>query len=293
LSAEAETPTALQEGLLEGKHILVSGGGSGLGRAMAMRFADLGARVAICGRRADLLGETAAAIRARTGAVVSHHPCDIRDADAVAELVDACWDAAPLDGLVNNAAANIVAPMKDLSPRAFDAVLCTVAHGTAYVTLACGKRWLSAGRRGAVLSITGSVAETGSAFVTPAAMGKAAVTAMMRSLAVEWGPHGMRFNCLAPGPFPTEGAWRRIFPDQHWAEIFETRNPLGRPGDPAELAEVAAFLMSDAAGFINGQTITLDGGDALAVGGTFNYLAEMSDADWAQLRNNARSGIRK
>ncbi len=259
--------------LLTGKRLLVTGGGGGLGLAIARRCRDLGATVTVCGR-------DAAKLRAAQDAGLAAENCDIRDAAAVAALFDRIGD---LDLLVNNAAANIVARTATLSPRAFDAVLATVAHGTAYVTLEAGKRWIAAGRPGTVLSITGSVAETGSAFVVPAAMGKAAVRAMTQSLAVEWGPHRIRLNCLSPGPFPTDGAWRRLFADPKWAETFETRNPLGRPGRPEELATLAAFLLSDASAFLTGQDVALDGGDRLQAGGTFNYLAAMSAAEWQAL----------
>ncbi len=262
-----------QPTLLAGKRLLVTGGGSGLGLAIARRCRDLGATVAICGRDPRKLeAATADGLRAEA--------CDIRDAAAVTALFDRLG---PLDLLVNNAAANIVAPTRTLSHRAFDAVFATVVHGTTYVTLEAGKRWLAEGRPGSVLSITGSVAQTGSAFVVPAAMGKAAVRAMTQSLAVEWGPSGIRLNCLSPGPFPTDGAWKRLFPDPKWARIFETRNPLGRPGQPLELANLAAFLLSDAAAFLTGEDIVLDGGDRLQAGGTFNYLAAMSAAEWQSL----------
>jgi NAD(P)-dependent dehydrogenase (short-subunit alcohol dehydrogenase family) len=190
----------------------------------------------------------------------------------------------PLDALVNNAAGNFIARTEELSPRALDAVLNIVLHGSAYVTLGCGRRWLAGGQRASVLSIVTTYAWTGSAYVVPSAMAKAGVLAMTRSLAVEWGGRGVRLNAIAPGPFPTAGAWERLVPRPELARIFETRNPLGRAGQHIELANLASFLLSDGAGYINGEVVTIDGGEWLQGAGQFNFLREMTEEDWAALR---------
>ena len=271
--------------LLEGKRFLITGGGTGLGKAMARRFLELGADVAICGRRADVLDDTAWELQESFSGEVGTYPCDIRDAEQVEEMVERIWaEQGPLDGLVNNAAGNFAARTETLSPRAVDAVLNIVLHGTTYVTLACGKRWISEGRRASVMSMVTSYAWTGSAYVVPSAMGKAGVLAMTRSLAVEWGPQGIRLNAIAPGPFPTEGAWSRLVPRPDLAERFETGNPLGRAGDHQELVDLATFLMSDGAGFINGEVVTIDGGEWLQGAGQFNFLSELSDTDWQAMK---------
>jgi len=273
-----------QEGLLKGKRILVTGGGTGLGYSMGHRFLELGAELVICGRRVEVLEEAAAKLTAETGGKVEIHGCDIRDAEAVDKMIGAAWENGPLDSLVNNAAGNFIAKTEDLSPRAIDAVLNIVLHGSAYATLACGKRWLKEGRKGSVLSIVTTYAWTGSAYVVPSAMAKAGVLSMIRSLAVEWGGRGVRLNAIAPGPFPTKGAWERLVPNEQLAKKFETNNPLQRVGEHVELANLATFLLSDFAGYINGEVVTIDGGEWLQGAGQFNFLREMTDADWDALK---------
>ncbi|HVI92248.1 MAG TPA: SDR family oxidoreductase [Dongiaceae bacterium] len=273
-----------QAGLLKGKRILVTGGGTGLGYSMGHRFLELGAELVICGRRVEVLEEAAAKLTAETGGKVEVHGCDIRDAEAVDKMIGAIWENGPLDSLVNNAAGNFIAKTEDLSPRAIDAVLNIVLHGSAYATLACGKRWLKEGRKASVLSIVTTYAWTGSAFVVPSAMAKAGVLAMIRSLAVEWGGRGVRLNAIAPGPFPTRGAWERLVPNETLAKKFETNNPLQRVGEHGELANLATFLLSDFAGYINGEVVTIDGGEWLQGAGQFNFLREMTDADWDALK---------
>jgi NAD(P)-dependent dehydrogenase (short-subunit alcohol dehydrogenase family) len=221
---------------------------------------------------------------AETGGKVEIHGCDIRDAEAVDKMIAAIWENGPLDSLVNNAAGNFISKTEDLSPRAVDAVLNIVLHGSAYATLACGKRWLKEGRKASVLSIVTTYAWTGSAYVVPSAMAKAGVLAMIRSLAVEWGGRGVRLNAIAPGPFPTKGAWERLVPNATLAKKFETNNPLQRVGEHIELANLATFLLSDFAGYINGEVVTIDGGEWLQGAGQFNFLREMSDADWDALK---------
>ena len=270
--------------LLAGKRVLVTGGGTGLGFAMGQRFAQLGAELLICGRREAVLRAASEKLSAELGRAAAVHVCDIRDPDAVEAMMERIWQDGPLDALVNNAAGNFIARSETLSPRGLDAVLGIVLHGTGYATLACGRRWIAEGRGGNVLSIVTSYAWTGSAYVVPSAMAKAGVLAMTRSLAVEWGPKGIRLNAIAPGPFPTPGAWERLVPNPDLARTFETRNPLRRPGRHEELANLAAFLLSDEAGYINGEVVTIDGGEWLQGAGQFNFLSRLSAAEWDALR---------
>lgn len=276
-----------QPGLLKGKHILVTGGGTGLGKSMAARFLGLGADVVICGRREAVLRKTAAELGGAAGdgaGKITWRGLDIRDPEAVEKTVAAIWAESPVDVLVNNAAGNFLARTEDLSHRAVDAVLGIVLHGSAYMTLACGKRWIAEGRKGNVLSIVTTYAWTGSAFVVPSAMGKAGVLAMTRSLAVEWGPKGVRLNAIAPGPFPTAGAWERLVPREDLANVWETRNPLGRTGRHEELTDLAAYLVSDRSGFINGEVVTIDGGEWLTGAGQFNFASMLTEEDWEKMR---------
>ena len=271
--------------LLKDHKILITGGGTGIGKSIAQHFLGLGAEIAICGRRENVLADTAAELMKATGGRVTYKTCDIREAAQVDALCEWAWSEKPLTGLINNAAGNFIAQSENLSPRAVDAVLGIVLHGSAYVTLNCGKRWLAAGQKGNVLSIITTYAWTGSAYVVPSAMAKAGVLAMIRSLAVEWGGRGIRLNAIAPGPFPTAGAWERLVPKPELAAIFESKNPLKRVGNHEELANLAAFLMADDVGYINGEVVTIDGGEWLQGAGQFNFIGEhMSEADWQALR---------
>jgi NAD(P)-dependent dehydrogenase (short-subunit alcohol dehydrogenase family) len=271
-----------EKGLLRGKRILVTGGGSGLGAAMARRFVELGAELIICGRRLELLEATAARLRGDPGGKVAAIQCDIRDGAAVEAMLDVVWREAPLDVLVNNAAATFIAQTEHLSFRAADAILAPTLHGAMYCTLGAGRRWIEARHKGVVLSILSTSTITGRAFTVPSAMAKSAILAMTRSLAVEWGPRGIRTVAIAPGAFPTPGASGQLRPegrDDNWA----SRNPLGRVGEHRELADLASFLISDSAGYINGEMVVQDGGAHLRSSGAEDLL-QWTDAQWQQQR---------
>jgi NAD(P)-dependent dehydrogenase (short-subunit alcohol dehydrogenase family) len=271
-----------EKGLLAGKRILVTGGGSGLGAAMARRFVELGAELVICGRRRELLEQTASQMRSEFGGKVSVVRCDLRDGAAVDAMMDTIWRDAPLDVLVNNAAATFIAQTEHLSFRAADAILAPTLHGTMYCTLAAGKRWIERAHKGVVLSILSTSTITGRAFTVPSAMAKSAVLAMTKSLAVEWGPKGIRTVAIAPGAFPTAGASGQLRPegrDQGWS----SKNPLGRVGEHSELANLASFLISDSAGYINGEMVVQDGGAHLRSSGAEDLL-QWTDAQWEKQR---------
>ena len=260
--------------LLKDKFALITGGGSGLGLSMAERFAGLGARLAICGRNAERLAEGAQVIQAAGDREVITFVCDVRDHDAVTQALDALVEKHGLpDILVNNAAGNFLAATEDLSPGGFDAVMKIVLYGTFNCTQALAKKWIAAKRGGNILNIVTTYAWNGSAFVVPSACAKAGVLAMTRSLAVEWATYGIRLNAIAPGPFPTEGAWKRLLPTKEVEESAKKRIPLGRFGEHEELTNLAAFLVADGVDFITGEVVTIDGGEALAGAGQFSqYL---------------------
>ena len=278
-----------EKGLLKAKRILVTGGGSGLGAAIGRRFAELGADLVICGRRLEALETTATQIRGDFGGKVTAIGCDLRDGAAVEALMETIWRDGALDVLVNNAAANFIAQTEHLSFRAADAILAPTLHGAMYCTLAAGRRWIETGHRGVVLSILSTSTITGRAFTVPSAMAKSAILAMTKSLAVEWGPKGIRTVAIAPGAFPTPGASGQLRP-QGRDEGWTSRNPLGRVGEHGELANLASFLISDAAGYINGEMVVQDGGGHLRSSGAEDLL-QWTDAQWEQQRN-ARSKSR-
>ena len=272
-------------GLLKGERILVTGGGTGLGRVMSEALLMLGAEIHICGRRGAVVEQTAAELMAQHGGRVVPWVCDIRSDDAIQAMLDAIWsEHGALTGLINNAAGNFVSRTEDLSARAFDAIANIVFRGSFYMTLACGKRWLAEGRKASVVSIVTTWVWNGSAFTVPSAMSKAGLHAMTQSLAVEWGNRGIRFNAIAPGLFPTEGMSARLNPGggEHKVE----GNPMGRNGQMSELANLIVFLMGPGSPYINGQTIAIDGAQYQATGGNFANLASWSDGDWQRARQS-------
>jgi NAD(P)-dependent dehydrogenase (short-subunit alcohol dehydrogenase family) len=275
-------------GLLAGKRILVTGGGTGLGRAMAERYLTLGAEVWICGRRGNVLEQAARELTASTGGVVKTHVVDIRDAAAVEAMIDTIWADGPLTGLVNNAAGNFISRTEDLSPRAFDAIANIVLHGTFYVTNAVGKRWIAADRPGAIVSIVVTWVWTGSPFTVPSAMAKSGIDAMTKSLAVEWGRHGIRLNAIAPGVIPTAGASVRLAPGGDMTSRG-VENPMGRVGRLDELQNLATFLMADGCEWLTGQTIALDGAGHLGYGAQMTRYFDLDDAAWVEMRGRIRA----
>jgi NAD(P)-dependent dehydrogenase (short-subunit alcohol dehydrogenase family) len=274
--------------LLKGRLALITGGGTGLGKAMGRRFMELGADLMICGRRETVLAATAQEFETAFGRPVRIHRVDIRHAEAVDALMDAAFKDRPLDILVNNAAANFVARSETLSARAADAVLEITLHGTLYCTLAAGRRWIAQGRAGTVLSILTGAAFHGSPYILPSAMAKAGILAMTRSLAVEWGPKRIRFVAISPGAFPTPGASERLVPNAEGADAQRRANPLGRVGRHEELGDLAAFLVSDQAGYIQGECVTIDGGRWLKGAGTFSHLERLTEEEWNAMRQRGR-----
>ena len=273
-------------GLLNGQRILVTGGGTGLGRVMTEAFLLLGAEVHICGRRGGVVQETARELIDLHGGKVVGHACDVRDSGMVGEMVEKIWtDHGALTGLVNNAAGNFVSRTEDLSMRGFDAVSQIVMRGGFNLTLECGKRWIEAGQKASVLSILVTWIWNGGPFVVPSAMAKSAMHTLTQSLAVEWGPKGIRFNAIAPGLFPTDGMSARLNP-KGGEHTNRDSNPMGRTGKMPELANLAVYLMSPQAEYMTGQTMAIDGGQYQATGGNFSFMSQWTDADWQQAREN-------
>jgi NAD(P)-dependent dehydrogenase (short-subunit alcohol dehydrogenase family) len=278
-----------QNDLLKDKTILVTGGGSGLGRSMVKRFLELGAKVAITSRRLELLQDEAEKLSEETGGEVFPVQVDVRDPEKATAMIDAVeHHFGHVDILVNNAAGNFISPTEKLSHRAVDAVLGIVLHGTMYCTLELGKRWIEKGHKGNVLNIATTYALSGSGYVVPSAVAKAGVVAMTKSLAAEWGKYGIRLNAIAPGPFPTEGAWSRLMPTPEIEELFAKRIPLKRVGEHLELANLASYLVSDQAGFITGDVITIDGGETVWGAGEFNILDEVTKEQWDELERKVK-----
>lgn len=276
----------LSSGTFQNRTIVITGGGTGLGRSMARCLSGLGANLVICGRRTEVVEQAAAEIEAETGGQVLPLHCDVRDTGDVDALVAAAYERfGTVHGLVNNAAGNFICPTERLSYNAVHAVVDIALYGSLHCTLAFGKRWIAEGTRAAILNIVATYATGGSGFVMPSAVAKAGVLALTQSLAAEWGKYGIRSNAIAPGPFPTEGAWSRLMPEA-LKDLGDpaARIPLGRLGEHAELANLAAYLLSDYAGYINGDCIRIDGGEWVQAAGEFNYLEAVTSQQWDEIQ---------
>ena len=278
--------------LLKNKRILVTGGGTGLGKEMASHYAEHGAELYICGRRLNVLEETASELKEKFNAKVHFETLDIRASKDVDDYIERIFEEGPLDGLVNNAAGNFISPTKDLSHKGFDAIANIVFHGTFYITHSVGRRWIELGHKGSIISILTTWVWTGSPYVVPSAMSKSGLNAMTQSLATEWGKYNIKVNAIAPGPFPTKGAWDRLNPGGD-DEGSMGSVPLGRVGEMVELQNLATFLMADGCDYLTGQTIGIDGAQYLTGGGTFSALDKLSDDDWEQMRAMIRSSNNK
>ena len=279
------TTGMLKEGALDGKTIIVTGGGTGLGRSMGKYFLELGANLVITSRKIEVLKKAAEEMEKETGGKVLPVACDVRKYDQVENVMaETKSKFGSFEGLVNNAAGNFISPTERLSHRAFDIVVDIVLKGSYNFTLAAGKYWIDEEIKGAITSIVTTYAWTGSGYVVPSACGKAGVLAMTRSLAFEWAKYGIRSNAIAPGPFPTEGAWSRLFPE-HLREKFDPAMnvPLKRVGHHQELANIAAYLMSDYSSYVNGEVVTIDGGEWLH--GEFSHLEHLPSEVWDELQN--------
>jgi NAD(P)-dependent dehydrogenase (short-subunit alcohol dehydrogenase family) len=271
--------------LLSGRRALVTGGGTGLGLAMTKRFLELGAEVVICGRRSAVLDEATEALAAAHPGKIDSVVCDIRSAEAVEAMFDEIYSRAPIDILVNNAAATFIAQTERLSARAADAILAPTLHGTLYCTIAAGRRWIDAGATGVILSILSTSTITGRAFTVPSAMAKSGVLAMTKSLAVEWGQRGIRLVAIAPGSLPTAATDAQLNPNSRKQDDISQRVPLGRHGDHRELGDLAAFLVSDAASYMTGEMVVLDGGAHLRTSGAED-LCGWTDDQWEAHRGS-------
>lgn len=289
----ASSQQPFRDDALQGKRILITGGGTGLGKELARAFVARGAAVHICGRRRPVLDATCAELNAAAaqGGSIQAHVCDVRDPEQIESMVDTIWQQGPLTGLVNNAAANFISPSIEISPRGFEAVRSTVMDGALFATLACGRRWIAAGLPGSVVSILVTWVWTGSAYVLPSAMAKTAVHAMTMSLAVEWGRHNIRVNAVAPGPFPTESAWEKLapIPKAHVGAASAEQVPLGRYGQMHELCNLLTLLQSDGCNYITGANIAIDGGHHLAAPSTFAEMGKLTPDDWAQAKAVVRA----
>lgn len=278
-----------KEDLLKDKVVVITGGGTGLGKSMATRFSGLGARLVILSRKKEIIEATADEIQSQTGQPVLAIAHDVRDYKAIKKVISTILDRfGRMDVLVNNAAGNFISPTERLSYKAFDTVVDIVLKGTYYQTLAFGKYWIEHKLPGNVLNIVTTYASTGSGYVVPSAISKAGVLNLTRSLAAEWGKYQIRLNAIAPGPFPTKGAWERLFPDPSFEKFLIQRIPLKRTGEHMELANLAAYLISDFSGYITGEVVTIDGGEWLAGAGEFNFLERLSAEDWDRLQEQRK-----
>ena len=286
MSPVSHTDSMLKEGTFDGKTVLITGGGTGLGRAMGTNLLKLGANLVICGRREEVLQNTASELEQETGGQVLATRCDVRIPEQVEALRDAAMERfGRVDCLVNNAAGNFICPTERLSYNAFNSVVDIVLKGTYNCTLCFGKQWIADETPGVFLSIVADYATTGSGFVVPSAVAKAGVLILTRSLASEWGKYGIRINSISPGPFPTEGAWSRLRPTQ-FEHLFDRSNriPMGRHGEHQELANLAAYLLSDYSAYITGDCVTIDGGQWLRGVGQFNFLEALNGEQWDEVQ---------
>ena len=281
----------LREDALSGKTIIVTGGGTGLGRAMSTYFLKIGANVVITSRKLDVLKKSASEMEAETGGKVLPLQCDVRNPEEIEAVLNASISTfGQVNGLLNNAAGNFISPTERLSANAFSTIIDIVLKGTVNCTMALGKYWIKEKLQGTILNIVTTYAFTGSGYVVPSACAKGGVLAMTRSLAAEWGKYGIRTNAIAPGPFPTKGAWDRLLPGDMAKKFdFKNRVPLKRVGEHQELANLAAFMMSDFSGYINGEIITIDGGEWLQGAGQFNGLEAITPEMWDMLETMTRS----
>lgn len=275
--------------VLSGKRILVTGGGTGLGKSISEYFLNYGAIVYICGRRETVLKQTVEELQKKTAGEIHYRVTDIRDANAIESMINDIWQDGALTGVVNNAAANFISPTKDISPNGYEAIRSTVMDGSFYITLAVGKRWINERIKGSIVSNLVSWVWTGSAYVVPSAMAKSAIDSMTKSLAVEWGQYGIRLNAVAPGPFPTEGSQERLDPNGDGGNSYRDSVPMQRFGEITELTNLMVFLQTDGCNYITGQTIAIDGAHHLAAPSTFASLKKMSETDW----HNARIAIKE
>lgn len=281
------------EGMLKpdsfkGKTIIITGGGTGLGKSMGKYLLELGANLVITSRKLDVLAKTAAELEQQTGGKVLPLACDIRKYEEIEKVISETENCfGPIHGVLNNAAGNFISPTERLSHRAFDIVVDIVLKGTYYVTLAAGKNWITKKQPGVFLNIVTTYAWTGSGYVVPSACGKAGVLALTRSLAVEWAKYKIRSNAIAPGPFPTEGAWSRLLPGDLVKKFDPAeRVPLKRVGEHQELANLAAYLLSDYSAYVNGEVITIDGGEWLRNGGEFSHLETIPENMWDMIEKS-------
>jgi len=290
----------LRDNALKGQTIVVTGGGTGLGRAMTKYFLELGANVAITSRRLNVLEKTAEELMKETGGKVLPLACDVRRYEEIEQVLSQTEHTfGPIHGVVNNAAGNFISPTERLSHRAFDTIVDIVLRGTYNCTLAFGKNWIVNKQKGSFLSIVTTYAWTGSSYTVPSACAKAGVLALTRSLAVEWGKYGIRSNAIAPGPFPTEGAWSRLFPEdvmpQQLKDMLKPENsvPIARYGEHQELANLAAYLISDYSAYINGDVITIDGGEWLMGAGEFSKLRYVPEEAWDMIEKSIKDSNKK
>ncbi|HEY5690005.1 MAG TPA: SDR family oxidoreductase [Cyclobacteriaceae bacterium] len=275
----------LKENSLKDKTIIITGGGTGLGKSIGKYMLELGANLVITSRKNEVLRKTAQELEAQTGGKVLPITCDVRKYEEIENVISKTeQEFGQINGIVNNAAGNFISPTERLSHRAFDIVVDIVLKGTYYFTLAAGKNWISKKQPGTFLNIVTTYAWTGSGYVVPSACGKAGVLALTRSLAVEWAKYNIRSNAIAPGPFPTEGAWSRLLPGNLVKKFDPSeRIPLKRVGEHIELANLAAYLISDYSGYVNGEVVTIDGGEWLRNGGEFSHLEQIPDQMWDEL----------